>query len=93
MNIPEFQAKWHGATLKKRSASQEHFLDLCHALNVPTPAQADPNGTFYAFERGAEKTDGGDGQIATGEARRVGLLATQSIRKGAGRAARQESPG
>ncbi len=61
MNIPEFQAKWQGATLKERSASQEHFLDLCHALDVPTPAQADPNGTFYTFEKGAEKTGGGKG--------------------------------
>jgi type II restriction/modification system DNA methylase subunit YeeA len=61
MNIPEFQAKWQGATLKERSASQEHFLDLCHALNVPTPAEADPNGTFYTFEKGAEKTGGGKG--------------------------------
>jgi type II restriction/modification system DNA methylase subunit YeeA len=61
MNIPAFQAKWQGVTLKERSASQEHFLDLCHALNVPTPAEADPNGTFYTFEKGAEKTGGGKG--------------------------------
>lgn len=26
----EFQQKWIGVTLKERSASQEHFIDLCH---------------------------------------------------------------
>ena len=61
MTIQEFQAKWRGATLKERSAAQEHFVDLCRALGVPTPAEADPHGHFYAFERGAEKTDGGKG--------------------------------
>ncbi len=59
MTIQGFVAKWKGATLKERSAAQEHFVDLCHALGVPTPAEADPHGTFYTFERGAEKTDGG----------------------------------
>lgn len=49
----EFQQKWIGVTLKERSAAQEHFIDLCHVLGVDTPAQADPDGTFYTFERGA----------------------------------------
>jgi len=30
-------------------------------LGVPTPNEADPTGDEYAFEKGAEKTDGGDG--------------------------------
>jgi type II restriction/modification system DNA methylase subunit YeeA len=30
-------------------------------LNESTPAQADPHGEFYCFERGAKKTGGGDG--------------------------------
>ena len=30
-------------------------------LGYPTPNQADPTGDTYAFEKGAEKTDGGDG--------------------------------
>jgi hypothetical protein len=30
-------------------------------LGVPTPTDADPTGSFYTFERGAEKTDGGAG--------------------------------
>jgi hypothetical protein len=61
MNIQQFQTKWQGATLKERSAAQEHFLDLCHALGQPTPAEADPNGDWYAFEKGAAKSTGGQG--------------------------------
>ena len=30
-------------------------------LGVPTPNEADPTGEEYAFEKGAEKTEGGDG--------------------------------
>jgi hypothetical protein len=61
MNVPEFQAKWRGATLKERSAAQEHFLDLCRLLGMPTPAEADKTGAFYTFEKGATKTAGGQG--------------------------------
>ena len=61
MTPDQFIAKWKDATLKERSASQEHFLDLCHLLDEPTPAQADPSGSWYCFERGAAKAGGGDG--------------------------------
>ena len=47
--------------LKERSASQEHFIDLCRLLDEPTPAEADPAGETYRFERGARKDTGGDG--------------------------------
>ena len=56
-----FIAKWRDATLKERSAAQEHFLDLCRLLDEPTPAEADPTGVTYCFERGARKDTGGDG--------------------------------
>ena len=56
-----FAAKWDGNTRTERAASQEHFIDLCRMLGVPTPNEADPNGNQYAFEKGAEKTDGRDG--------------------------------
>ena len=57
-----FIAKWRDATLKERSAAQEHFLDLCRLLDEPTPVEADPTGATYCFERGAVRTDtGGDG--------------------------------
>ncbi|MCA1972979.1 MAG: class I SAM-dependent DNA methyltransferase [Caenispirillum sp.] len=57
----EFVAKWKAATLTERAASQSHFLDLCHLLDEPSPAEADPTGEWYAFERGANKTTGAKG--------------------------------
>ena len=48
-------------TPKERSASQEHFIDLCRLLGEPTPVEADPTGETYCFERGARKDTGGDG--------------------------------
>ena len=57
----EFIAKWQASELKERSAAQEHFLDLCRLLGEPTPAEADPAGEHYCFERGARKDGGGDG--------------------------------
>ena len=61
MTPAAFIAKWRASTLKERSASQEHFLDLCRLLGEPTPAEADPTGAHYCFERGARKDSGGDG--------------------------------
>ena len=57
----EFVDKWRRSTLKERSASQEHFLDLCRMLGHPTPATADPEGASFTFEKGASKLGGGDG--------------------------------
>jgi hypothetical protein len=59
--IDQFIAKWKKAELKERAAAQEHFLDLCHLLGHPTPAEADATGTSFCFERGAAKHGGGDG--------------------------------
>ena len=61
MTPGEFIAKWRASELKERSASQEHFIDLCRLLDEPTPAEADPTGEQYCFERGARKDTGGDG--------------------------------
>ena len=57
----QFIAKWRASELKERSAAQEHFIDLCRLLDEPTPAEADPTGEHYCFERGARKDTGGDG--------------------------------
>ncbi len=57
----EFIGKWSDATLRERQGSQEHFLDLCRLLGQPTPAEDDPHGERYCFERGATKAGGGDG--------------------------------
>ena len=61
MTPGEFIAKWRASELKERSASQEHFIDLCRRLGEPTPAESDPAGEWYCFERGARKDTGGDG--------------------------------
>jgi restriction-modification enzyme MmeI-like protein len=57
----EFIQKWQAVSLSERSACQQHFLDLCDLLVQPKPAAADPEGAFYTFERGVQKTDGGNG--------------------------------
>lgn len=61
MTPQQFIAKWSRAELKERSAAQEHFLDLCQMLGQPTPAEADAQGAWYTFEKGAGKTTGGSG--------------------------------
>jgi hypothetical protein len=61
MTPTEFIQKWKAANLKERSAAQEHFLDLCRLLGEPTPTEADPEGAWYCFERGASKLTGGNG--------------------------------
>jgi type II restriction/modification system DNA methylase subunit YeeA len=61
MTPAEFIRKWGDSRLRERQGSQEHFIDLCRLLGEPTPAEADPFGETYCFERGAEKTGGGDG--------------------------------
>lgn len=57
----EFIEKWRASQLKESSAAQEHFIDLCRLLDEPTPAEDDPTGERYCFERGAKKDTGGDG--------------------------------
>lgn len=56
-----FIAKWRASTLKERSASQSHFIDLCALLGQPTPTDVDPEGTWFTFEKGASKLGGGEG--------------------------------
>ncbi len=61
MTPQQFIAKWQRVNLSERSACQQHFLDLCDLLDQPKPADADPDGQWYTFERGVKKTEGGDG--------------------------------
>jgi type II restriction/modification system DNA methylase subunit YeeA len=57
----EFIRKWKAVELKERSAAQSHFIDLCRMMDEPAPTDVDPTGDWYAFERGATKTTGGEG--------------------------------
>jgi len=61
MGIPEFIKKWSRVSLSERASSQQHFLDLCELAGHPKPAEADPTGDSFCFERGAGKHGGGDG--------------------------------
>lgn len=61
MTPQEFISKWRNLELKERSASQSHFNDLCALLGIPDPIAADPKGEWFAFEKGATKTTGGEG--------------------------------
>lgn len=54
----QFAERWAKSTLSERSGSQQHFIDLCRMLGQPTPAEADPDGSFYTFERGVKKSGG-----------------------------------
>ncbi len=61
MHAVEFVDKWRKVDLTERSASQQHFLDLCELFNHPKPAEADPTGEWFTFEKGASKETGGEG--------------------------------
>lgn len=61
MTPDEFIRKWKSVELKERAAAQSHFIDLCRMLDEPAPTDVDPKGEWYAFERGATKTTGGEG--------------------------------
>jgi len=61
MNAARFIAKWRSADLSERSAAQQHFLDLCELLDHPKPADVDPTGDWFTFEKGATKQSGGEG--------------------------------
>ena len=63
---PKFIAKWSKAALSERSASQEHFIDLCRLLGQATPAEHDATGAEYAFEKGVAVT-GGASKAAKGD--------------------------
>ncbi len=61
MTPETFVAKWKAITTSERASAQSHFNDLCDLLDVPKPHDADPNGEWYAFEKGATKTTGSEG--------------------------------
>ena len=61
MTPQDFIRKWKPVALTERATAQEHFLDLCRLLDHPTPAEDDPTGERFTFEKGVLKTGGGDG--------------------------------
>jgi type II restriction/modification system DNA methylase subunit YeeA len=61
MTPQEFIHKWKPVALTERATAQEHFLDLCRLVGHPTPAEDDPTGDHFTFEKGVSKTGGGEG--------------------------------
>jgi hypothetical protein len=61
MTVSDFIKKWQRVELTERSASQQHFLDLCEVFEHSKPADVDPSGEWFTFERGADKHGGGKG--------------------------------
>jgi hypothetical protein len=59
MTVAEFIAKWRKVELTERLAAQQHILDLCEVFEHPKPAEADPAGAWFTFEKGATKQGGG----------------------------------
>ena len=57
----EFTNKWGKSTLSESAASHEHFLDICRLTGQPTPAEADPGGDFFTFEKSLKKESGRQG--------------------------------
>ena len=57
----EFATKWGRAKLSESAGSQEHFIDICRLVGQATPAEADPNGDFFTFEKSLKKQTGGTG--------------------------------
>lgn len=61
MTPAAFAAKWGRADLTERASYQQHFLDLCDLVGHPKPADVDPTGESFCFEKGASKSIGGEG--------------------------------
>src|SRR3984957_8987933 len=61
MTPQDFIRKWKPVALTERATAQEHFIDLCRLFDHPTPAEDDPKGDHFAFEKGASKIGGGEG--------------------------------
>ena len=58
MDASAFITKWKKVYLTERSASQQHFLDLCELLGHPKPAEADPTGESFTFEKAPQNMAG-----------------------------------
>jgi len=56
-----FISKWKSNTQTEKQIAQAHFNDLCLLFDHPTPADDDPSGDHFAFEKAATKIGGGKG--------------------------------
>src|SRR5271157_2736468 len=61
MDAAAFVDKWRKSRRSERSASHEHFLDLCEVLKHPKPGAVDPKGLTFTTERRVKKEGGKHG--------------------------------
>ena len=61
MNPTEYVNKWAPVELRERAGAQEHFIDICRLVGQQTPAEADPKGDWFTFDRGLDTSTGGKG--------------------------------
>ncbi|MEX2236469.1 MAG: DNA methyltransferase [Dehalococcoidia bacterium] len=58
MNAQEFAAKWKASTLKESQGDRAQFEDICRLVGHPTPSDADPDGSFFVYQRRTAKDNG-----------------------------------
>lgn len=51
MSFIDFKKKWEKVTAKESASYQSHFDDLCRALQIKPPLEADPKGEFFCFQK------------------------------------------
>ncbi|GEM_PF-4393769 len=61
MNAIEFVKKWSQVALNEKASYQSFMDDLCHVVGHQTPAEYDPNGIFFRYEKYVDKTFSGKG--------------------------------
>jgi type II restriction/modification system DNA methylase subunit YeeA len=61
LTVAEFVHRWKINSQTERASAQSHFCDLCEMLGEPSPAESDPTGERYAFEKRVSKMRGGTG--------------------------------
>lgn len=81
MTPEAFIAKWRGVELSERSASQSHFNDLCDLVEVKKPADDDPTGERFTFEKAVPKA-GKAGKGGFADVWRKGCFVWEYKRKG-----------
>lgn len=57
----DFVHKWRNTALKESAAYTAHFEDVCRLVGHPTPTDMDRKGTFFTYQAGLKKIDGGNG--------------------------------
>ena len=61
LTVAAFVQRWKINSQSERASAQSHFCDLCEVLGEKSPAESDPAGERYAFEKRVSKTRGSTG--------------------------------